>query len=1226
MLRQEYACFLHPRSKGQSLDEKCSECGLPFSFPLSNAPVEIAGRTIRRGISRGFYGAVYEAEHRTIRNRTSAIKVIPFAIYAPVESGGYGKDFSAELQLHQELSAIDLVARLLDAGEFELSFNNVRIPCHWLEMEYVRGPTLRDLIEAGPENPRIIAQVASDLFDLVEQLQQRGKFHNDLHSENVKIVPLDRGLWRSSAIAKNVQTKVLDLGSVADASKSAPARWGDIHQVASHILSLTEAYERAIPSVEPGDQRIVSRLRQAAQHWCAADCDSRRARPHDLKASIAAACSYGAEWWMESHRLDAIGAHINAVTMPSHRAHALFCGPAGWRDVMLESGTTLLTGMRGCGKTMLLRSIHWQARVFQYDGETEEEVRERVNTDRFLGLFVSCATLLRGPRPTHIPELVMHRLFLAFALEAVHFIETCDLRKIGSFDGHGSARLSDLAARIAPWYIAPQEPADLYALEASILSALNNVPSESGGIAELNPREAFEDLTAVLRSWGDVVGSKRLLFLLDDVSVRYMSRENVETILKQLCFQSGMFSFKLSTETQTLALHAPGEKLAQVGRDYQVFDLGEEVFAILRDRKQSCEFFKDILMKRAVSTTNLSAAQRGMPDILLGRLSLTDIARGIRGEFGKGKKGEKFLYWSLDGLVALCVGDLGDIITLYERMVQHVAPERPSVAPNVQHKELIDFAEARLRALAVRDPWLYSHAVAFAQASNRELLGSTPQRLRQYAEVDVTIGIEAANELFPLVMKLVDEGVFVATGATSRMKSRDVLQFKLAFRKILGLTHRIPLSMRDRFELQNARLSSWLKSPSSAVLESSRAADETEPDAEQEPEPSAVELQAAEQQLSLAFDGESMTRGDARKPDEAPSIARVLPTPRLLHDVTSRRIPPSRWGAALANCTVVAAIGFEDRSIGAWKNLLVRTVPRRAVLLRYPDPGLMNAANERILTSMLRESTVDTVIVDTGSLPSDDLALCVAADVTGLLVIDVTSMTKAIIFDLVRKGLVERHRLALLHTCADQYFPRESELSDIAEQLTISLDKVRSPKGLKETFDELDRRVTGTKGPYECNQIGETHADPSQPVFLAALISLKHEPIRAILEQGAVERSAMIYPVHSAGRRARRSVVAEQLAHFLGQMYHGDAIPAKSLDHVAVYRELKALHQRWSLSSSYNFEVALAGTKMHTVGAAMFAATAVPSSVYYAKTKGFDVSAFTQGTGETQAHVLERTE
>jgi hypothetical protein len=45
-------------------------------------------------------------------------------------------------------------------------------------------------------------------------------------------------------------------------------------------------------------------------------------------------------------------------------------------------------------------------------------------------------------------------------------------------------------------------------------------------------------------------------------------------LLSQLCLKSQHFGFKISTESRTQMLLTPGGAVAQLGRDYDLFDLG----------------------------------------------------------------------------------------------------------------------------------------------------------------------------------------------------------------------------------------------------------------------------------------------------------------------------------------------------------------------------------------------------------------------------------------------------------------------------------------------------------------------------------------------------------------------------------------------------------------------------------------------------------------------------
>jgi hypothetical protein len=98
------------------------------------------------------------------------------------------------------------------------------------------------------------------------------------------------------------------------------------------------------------------------------------------------------------------------------------------------------------------------------------------------------------------------------------------------------------------------------------------------------------------------------------------------------------------------------------------------------------------------------------------------------------------------------------------------------------------------------------------------------------------------------------------------------------------------------------------------------------------------------------------------------------------------------------------------------------------------------------------------------------------------------------------------------------------------------------------------------------------------------------------------------------------------MAEYLVRRYTGDVYGIPSLSHDKAYELLLELYKRYLLDGGYNFQIALTGTKMHAVGAGMFASVASPSSVYYSKPARFDPERFTKGTGVTRLLHLKRTE
>ena len=230
------------------------------------------------------------------------------------------------------------------------------------------------------------------------------------------------------------------------------------------------------------------------------------------------------------------------------------------------------------------------------------------------------------------------------------------------------------------------------------------------------------------------------------------------------------------------------------------------------------------------------------PEDILGDTSLSKAAETIA-KTTKTSRKRKEIYYGISVLAQLCVGDIGDVITLYDMMI-----ERGSTYPIpalVQTECYQILCSRRLYHLDRRDSKLRQFALSFAEASYHLLIKSKKDydekmlqydqgadcsikkpthEYRQYSSLYVRITStkqEQQLELLSKLRELVDAGVFVFTSGTPRTKTRDtnpILQFKLIFRKLYGISNYIGLSDRDRFELSGKQLEEWLENPQKDIL------------------------------------------------------------------------------------------------------------------------------------------------------------------------------------------------------------------------------------------------------------------------------------------------------------------------------------------------------------------------------------------------------------------------
>jgi serine/threonine protein kinase len=1228
----EYNCFLHPRCKGSALDERCQACRRAFSFPRDNLPNDIGGYSVKGYLGRGFYSAVYKVEH-PLTKLSMAMKLTPTQTYDAPDAddpsiGGYAhKRFEDEWKVHSLLQDLPAIVSLIDVGEdLPVDFGGTEINCHWMRMAFADGESLDDVISSGSCTPPAAAQIALDLLGLVEEMRKRGINHNDLHGGNAVVEILSESRARRGAIHPYLALRVFDLGSASEESKSwhgSKPRFNDLEWIGTHIHSLVDSYEALnATTMEQRDLRLSTQLRRVASVYCGID-HVRPSRPADMVAAIEAVWNFSSQPSQQPLVLEFMSQYYNALMLPAHFAPELLHDPDGrWASRLVSPGPQLVVGMRGCGKTLLLRSLQWSAHARRRTSETDEKFIARLQ-DAPLGLFVSCASLLRTPR-TNVTDAPLHRLFLSFALEAVLAVSAVEFDQSGEVRTSALDDFGRLLIETLPWFELPENTRDLLALERSIQTALHKSPPQ--GSPAINPQTTFERLAEIVQGLVDIWSTKTVLFLLDDVSTRFLPVGEVEELLSKFCLKSSIYGFKISTESQTLALTTPGGAFAREGRDYKMFDLGREVLANLGGAK-GVQFLEGVLSRRQSLS---SAGDRRTPSEILGMQPLSQIAMTIRREasFDRSVKSVRKgpVYWGVQALAGMCVGDIGDVVQMYELMLDRAGGKE--VTKQIQHQVALDFSEQRILNLAGRDSWLHAHAASFAGASNRELMGSG-DRLRQYAQVFVRIPPENP-QLFERLVKLVDEGVFVFVGGTPRYRhgsDSPKLFFKVAFRKVLGLSFRIPLSMRDRFEPNGSDIESWLENPSPNKLQP-RAETLTDNDISQSQDPIISDDDLIEADVAFLA-SEDFDEGGEQNPslktgrapahpqptlfDESPiAVApkEAISKPRLLHSVACEEVPLNPSSLDWESAVVIAAAGFEDRSVGAWKTLggLLASKGKPTVrLLRY--------ANDLDSDEVL--ATLDGEGFEWSELSADQSDVARLVDsTTGRIVIDTTSLTKALIYETVRCALAKDEEVWVLHTCADRYEPSNERLLE-----SVALLDQRDWLG---GLAALNTAIEGEKGPFVTEPIGPQLVDPTQPSLLVAFVGLKQERLLAILNSVPVERVVPVASLHSAGELDIRGQAMSHVARYLAASYQSEIATVGSLDAQATFELLSQLHVDHSLNGPFNFQATLTGTKLQAVGVGMFASTATPTAVYYSRPERFVAESFTHGTGVTRLFRIRR--
>jgi hypothetical protein len=1219
-------CFWCPATdhKERSPGELCPNCQRAYDSPLQNPPKRVGTFSILEPISRGFYSAVYRARQESL-GRTVVLKVVPVAIYE-----FFKKDWTRECQEHAAIAeGTPFVANITEQFDDAVEIENSTVNCHVAVLENIIGPTLEQILATTDKyqtTARIAAQIAADLFEILHLFIRCNRFHNDLHSGNIIIQQLSAQMLRSGAIEPSVRAVAIDLGSVLDADESGKHEGrvlSDQHHIARHLSLLATAIQNRRKS--DIDYRIAGTLRGLAEHLTPATTAQRIMTIDDASQAIRSAMSAVDEPWRQPLSLHRFGDAYNAQAIESWHVPELWFDPDNkWLTKTTARGPQVITGMRGCGKTMLLRALHLHARAVRASRIVGSDgLLAELEKDVFLGVYASCQKLL-DPQQHHSvgsgnrPKSPFERLYVAYLRDAIQL-----LRHLRSVNPNALLGPLDVLMRDALKPLEMDSQLEFPSGERAFEQLLLDLQFE---LAEGKPRcrlrmaaaEAFGHLADVIRAAAPTLTGKYVLFLLDDVSTRYLHHDTVREVISQLLFQHPSCAFRITTEAQALhrvLLSPGGTEAANPTRDYEEFDLGNEVYRLLKEgsTRDSIEFVSEILRRRGRQFQD--ELYRREPIELLGDVSLEQIANEIATSSAS-SPARKRVYRGLRALQAVCVGDLGDVVKLYEKILRRANPTEGIVPAEDQCDCFLEHSASLMHFLNRRDEHKKGLALTFAQAAG-ELLqrsarngGTSHRRLRQYTKLYVRVDAgsdfeKVATEL----LSLLDAGVFVYDGGVPRTKIRDddpVLQFKLSFRKILGLASFIGLADRDRFELSGETLKRWLLKPDEAkeilvdseAKTASRAGDafEDEPEGralepgsqESGVRPSAVNARATPQ-ASQKVATQLELVGPVEGVPEAPPIY----PPKL--GMSSTHLTLDTLGSRIVD-VVILALGFEERTRVSAERLLSAVRPRRVLLVQYGG-----VQGEAIAQLVARLSIPFQVISSV-----EGIRTCFE-DIHGEIVVDCSGLSKPFLFAAIRDALRRQRRVSIVHTLAEHYYPRNDELQ--AHGITPTSQ-------YSEIFSRLQDVLMGEEPPYRLIQVHDEPAEPERWRALLASASAKNDRLLHLLDTRTYDAARIFVPPPSSARQ-RVARAAAELAASAADSNVG-LIEVDTNDIVRALEVTEEIYNELYFGSGANVEIGLTGSKMHAVAFGALAAAGRVSAAWYVSPQTFDEQRFTVGTRETR--------
>jgi hypothetical protein len=589
----------------------------------------------------------------------------------------------------------------------------------WIEGETVR--TVAEHCETGTGislDPMFICTVIRETLRAVHFLKSRNLKHDDLHWDNIMIRKRDEGLILSDKEEQEREVSIIDMGSLKPIEKETRKSKDDDLYLLTLIINLYNAtlHNRKLATENP---RFMSKLRKFALDLADedhlrfyADDHAKTSVIDDLQQSIGQADGLSDN--KNFHPFEAISAeHLTDDNVLLD----LFVGTLPWFEEAFAQKPLVLTGPRGCGKSMLFRYMAAKTHSASLPTSSLEHI------PTYLGIYISCATHLQNSlmwlarkegRVEENAAAIVTFFNLIVIREFLRAVENAHMNS----HAKNHFGLNDIGIEKLIEYIKSHFSV---AIQTPRLSAKSQASHFADDIDRVRVRLQSDllyqrtphilltetligDITNHLKECLPKLHKSGIVFLLDDYSTSRV-HPDIQALLNRIIFERrDSHYFKVSCEKFGFT----GKDIDQIrideAREYESIDAGDQ--AIFEMDEPTKRHFISSLIDRRLETAEWKGRALSLIGTSREYANDVELAKFIRSEGSH--TGKRYYYYGIEHLGHLWSGDIATILQVVRGMFIRAKVDDHTetiISPKIQHESIVQVSKAFRERIAGYYPY-----------------------------------------------------------------------------------------------------------------------------------------------------------------------------------------------------------------------------------------------------------------------------------------------------------------------------------------------------------------------------------------------------------------------------------------------------------------------------------------------------------------------------------------